>query len=146
ATFAAMPRPIPAIVPVVDAIDGFMAVLPAAPSDALKTLAQACVETFDGFRAPLSAQDRARRKPEALTATQLDHLDRWGYPYVMDEFRFHMTLTGRLPVERRAALLALLREHFAALDLAELTLDRIGLFRQDSATTPFQVIGHFALR
>jgi len=145
ARFAATPRPIPSIAPVVDAIGAFIALVPATPSAELNRLAQDCVEAFDAFRAPLTPEDRARRNPDALTAAQRDHLDRWGYPYVMEEFRFHMTLTGRLPEQRRAALLALLRDRFVNLALAELAIDRIALFRQDAAATPFRVIGHFPL-
>ena len=97
--FAATPRAIPAIVPLVRAISGFIAVVPAEPSTDLGALAQDCVEAFDRFRAPMTPEDRARRRPEALTARQVEQLDRFGYPYVRDDFRFHMTLTGRLSPE-----------------------------------------------
>lgn len=95
AAFAGRARRIPLIEPVVDAISGFIAVIPAKLSDELQQLAADCVTEFDAFRAPLTQEDRARRRPERLTERQRDYLDRWGYPYVMEEFRFHMTLTGR---------------------------------------------------
>ena len=41
-------------------------------------------------------QDLARHRKANLTAAQDDLLQTWGYPYVMDEFRFHITLTGRI--------------------------------------------------
>jgi hypothetical protein len=52
-------------------------------------------------------------------------LARWGYPYVMDEFRYHMTLTGPLDGPLRArvgeAMLApletILREPLDIVDL-----------------------------
>ena len=53
------------------------------------------VEGLDRFRAPPDAAEIARRRPERLSARQRDHLARWGYPYVMEEFQFHLTLTGR---------------------------------------------------
>jgi Protein of unknown function (DUF1045). len=109
ATFAGQSRTIPVIRPVVDTISGFIAVIPAEPVDALQQLAGDCVREFDSFRAALTADDRARRKPEKLTERQRDYLDRWGYPYVMEEFRFHMTLTGRLNAERRGPILEMLR-------------------------------------
>jgi Protein of unknown function (DUF1045). len=46
----------------------------------------------------------------------------------MDDFRFHMTLTGRLGSERREAVLAMLKARFAVLDLATLAIDRIACF------------------
>jgi 2'-5' RNA ligase len=81
-----------------------------------------------------------------LTARQLDHLDRWGYPYVMEDFRFHMTLTGRLAADRRKAIMAMLQERFALLDLGSLSIDRIALFRQNNADSNFRIVGHWKLR
>ena len=45
-------------------LGGFLALLPAEPCPAMDRLAAACVEEFDRFRAPLAAEDRARRRPE----------------------------------------------------------------------------------
>src|SRR5205085_4569680 len=102
------------IQPVVDSIGGFIAVIPAEPSVELELLAAEATKAFDPFRAPLSPEDRARRKPDKLAPRQRDYLDRWGYPYVFEEFRFHMTLTGRLPAERREPVVTMLRERFSA--------------------------------
>jgi len=143
--FARTPRSIPVITPVVDSISGFIAVVPAEPPAELERLAADCVRDFDGFRAPLSPEDRARRNPEALTARQRDYLDRWGYPYVLEEFRFHMTLTGRLEADRRPPVLTMLHDRFAALDLRTLMIDRIALCRQDAADSRFRILSEFAL-
>ncbi|WP_339030149.1 DUF1045 domain-containing protein [Bradyrhizobium symbiodeficiens] len=145
AAFAGKARPLPVIRPVVDSISGFIAVIPAEPVDALQRLAADCVRDFDSFRAALSAEDRARRRPEKLSERQRDYLDRWGYPYVMEEFRFHMTLTGRLDAERRGPILAMLRERFAALGIGRLAIDRIALFRQDDAKARFRIVGEWVL-
>jgi putative phosphonate metabolism protein len=145
ATFAGQSRTIPAIRPVVDTISGFIAVIPAEPVDALQQLAADCVREFDCFRAVLTAEDRARRKPEKLTERQRDYLDRWGYPYVMEEFRFHMTLTGRLDAERRGPILEMLRARFASLHLGALAIDRLALFKQDEAKGRFRIVGEWAL-
>jgi putative phosphonate metabolism protein len=144
--FADRPRLIPRIMPVVDSISGFIAVVPAEPSAELERLAADCVREFDSFRAPLTPEDRARRNPQVLTARQCEHLDRWGYPYVMEDFRFHMTLTGRLEVPRRNTVLAMLRNRFSELGPGSLSIDRIGVFRQDSAASRFRVAAHWKLR
>ncbi|MBR0694182.1 DUF1045 domain-containing protein [Bradyrhizobium lablabi] len=144
--FANRGRRIPVIEPVIDSISGFIAVVPATRSDDLQHLAGDCVSDFDCFRAPLTPEDRARRNPTKLSQRQRDHLDRWGYPYVMEEFRFHMTLTGRLSDERRGQTLVWLRERFAAIGLATLAIDRIALFRQDDAASCFRIIGSWPLR
>ena len=145
-TFASAPRSIPIITPVVNSISGFIAVIPATPSAELQLLAADATREFNSFRAPLTAEDRARRNPARLSPRQCDYLDRWGYPYVMEEFRFHMTLTGRLDAGRRETVVAMLRERFAQIDLARLAIDRIALFRQDGATSRFAIIGHWPLR
>jgi putative phosphonate metabolism protein len=144
--FADAARPIPLIKPVVDSISGFIAVIPAEPSAELRELAAECTRAFDFFRAVLTPEDRVRRNPEKLTPRQCEYLDRWGYPYVMEEFRFHMTLTGRLPAERHNDVEAMLQNRFAAIDLATLEIDRIALFRQDDAAARFRIIGHWPLR
>ncbi|MGJ4960704.1 DUF1045 domain-containing protein [Bradyrhizobium sp. HKCCYLRH3061] len=145
AEFAARPRAIPIIRPIVDSISGFVAMIPGEPSPALQQLAADCVRTFEPFRAPMTAEDRARRKPDLLTPRQRDHLDRWGYPYVMEDFRFHMTLTCRLSDERRRPILTMLQQRFAALSLTELRIDRIVLFRQPNARQRFGIIGDWPL-
>jgi putative phosphonate metabolism protein len=145
ATFAGRARAIPVIRPVVDSISGFIAVIPGEPVGELQQLAADCARDFDSFRAPLSAEDRARRKPEKLSERQRHYLDRWGYPYVMEEFRFHMTLTGRLDVERRGPILEMLQRRFAALGLKTLAIDRVALFKQDDAKARFRIIGEWAL-
>jgi len=138
-------RPIPAIRPIVDTISGFIAVIPAEPVDALQQLAADCAREFDSFRAALTAEDRARRKPEKLSERQRDYLDRWGYPYVMEEFRFHMTLTGRLDAERRGPILEMLQTRFASLRLDTLAIDRLALFKQDETKARFRIIAEWAL-
>ena len=146
ADFARQPRLIPKITPVVNPISGFIAVIPEGRSTELEQFAADCVRAFDPFRAPLAAEDRARRNPSRLTPRQVEYLDRWGYPYVMEEFRFHMTLTGRLDEARREAVLAMLRERFARLKLTELAIDRVALFKQADAKARFEIIGDWQLR
>jgi putative phosphonate metabolism protein len=146
AAFADAPRTIPVLKPVVNSISGFIAVVPAERSAELERLAADCVSAFDAFRAPLTPDDRARRNPSGLTPRQRDYLDRWGYPYVMEEFRFHMTLTGRLDDARRAPVLAMLRDRFATIGIRRLAIDAIALFRQDDANSRFRILDHWKLR
>ena len=143
--FAELARPVPVVQPVVDSISGFIAVIPAEPSAELEVLAAEATKAFDPFRAPLSPEDRARRNPDRLTPRQRDYLDRWGSPYIFEEFRFHMTLTGRLPAERREPVVTMLRERFAATGLGPFAIDAISLCRQETANSRFRVIGRWQL-
>ncbi len=143
--FAGTPRPIPVIRPVVGSISGFIAVVPAEPPAELARLAADCVREFDSFRAPLTPQDRARRNPSALTPRQVEYLDRWGYPYVLEDFRLHMTLTGRLEAARREPIMTMLRVRFSALGLHALAIDRIAVCRQDKDDSRFRIMSEFVL-
>ena len=145
AAFGGAPRAVPVIKPVVDVISGFIALVPAEVPADLERLAADCVREFDPFRAPLTEEDRARRNPSKLTPRQREHLDGWGYPYVFEEFRFHMTLTGRLDPNRHAPVLAMLRDRFRDSGVGDLAIDRIALFRQDEPDRRFRVIGNWPL-
>lgn len=144
--FAQTPRSVPAIAPAVRNISSFIAIVPDSHSPVLQKLAEDCVVAFDEFRGPLTVADRERRNVSALNERQIAYLDRWGYPYVFEEFRFHMTLAGSLPAERRAAVTKILRARFAALELQSLRIDRLALLRQNDANSGFTVISHWPLR
>jgi Protein of unknown function (DUF1045) len=122
-------------------LDGFAALVPSASAPALDLLAGNCVRDFDKFRDQMTAAERNRRLAHPLTSRQIDHLDRWGYPYVFEDFRFHMTLTGRLPVDRASQAVAFLRGlHKRRSVPAEIVVDTIALLRQDGPDVPFRVI------
>jgi len=89
-------------------LGGFVALTPEGDQGDLAGLAARVVEGLDAFRAPPDAAEIARRRPERLTDRQRGHLARWGYPYVMEDFRFHLTLTGDLPDADAARVAAVL--------------------------------------
>lgn len=77
-------------------IGRFLALTIKGDAAGVSRVAAACVQNLDGLRAPLSLEELARRRRSRLSGRQDEFLTRWGYPYVMEEFRFHMTLTGRI--------------------------------------------------
>jgi hypothetical protein len=78
----------------------FWALVPDGDNAALQGFSGHVVETLDAHRAPLTAQEIAKRNPDRLTDRQRAHLEQWGYPFVKQDFRFHMTLTDRLPKDQ----------------------------------------------
>nr|WP_092886312.1 DUF1045 domain-containing protein [Roseicitreum antarcticum] len=80
----------------VRALGPFLALIPEVQTPALETVAARVVTALDMFRAPLNAAEMARRRATPLTPQQDMLLRQWGYPYVLDEFRFHVTCTGKL--------------------------------------------------
>jgi putative phosphonate metabolism protein len=145
-SFAALPHPIARFSPELRLLGAFVAIVPRAPCAALSALADHCTTAFDAFRAPMPADERARRRAAGLSDRQAQNLDRWGYPYVFEDFRFHMTLTGRVPAERQAEVLALLRHSFSTRHGEQpIAVDRLGLFKQDDARGRFRVLCDAAL-
>ncbi|MFP4273542.1 MAG: DUF1045 domain-containing protein [Paracoccaceae bacterium] len=111
----------------------FLALVPEDDGAALSDLAGAAVEAFDTFRAPPEESDLARRRKAGLTPRQEALLTRWGYPYVMEEFRFHMTLTGRLSAEELDAVEAALGPALAECLPRPFTLDALSLMGEDES-------------
>lgn len=75
---------------------GYLALRPVDAPLALNRFAADVVRDLDPLRAPLSAGELARRNHAGLTDRQQLQTRDWGYPYVFDDFEFHMTLTGRI--------------------------------------------------
>lgn len=117
----------------------FFALVPAARSDALAELEAAALETFEPFRAPLTAAEIARRRPESLSERQRGYLLDWGYPHVLDDFRLHLTLTGPVEETQTRAVGAMLAERFAAFDGAPLSIDALAIFIEPAPDRPFRV-------
>ena len=139
--FAAIPRTPPTIEPAIQPLGRFIAIVPGERSEEVDRLAADCVMGFDRFRRPLTAQEKDRRLGAGLTEGQVRNLERWGYPYVFDGFRFHMTLTGPIDADRRAAIVALLQARFNRVNGNNaLRIARLVLARQDAPSARFRVV------
>ncbi len=110
--------------------DGFLALREATPSPLLHELADACVRGTDKHRLRPDAAELARRRASGLSARQDEMLLRWGYPYVLQDWRFHMTLSRRLTGAEMAHLLPLAEAHFAAALAKPRMVDAIAVFTQ----------------
>jgi hypothetical protein len=112
----------------------------------IDALAASCTTIFDAFRAPVSPQERARRIALKLNDEQIRNLDRWGYPYVLSQYQFHMTLTGKIPARRRKAVLAVLLKVFRESAIEpSIAIDRIALVKQDMPDSRFRVVSEAVL-
>lgn len=127
----------------VDALGSFVAFVLAEQSPAMQALADDCVRAFEPFRAPLGAADLAKRLASGLKPRQIQRLHRWGYPYIFEDFVFHMTLSGRLPAEERQRLVTALRHETAAICAPSVPVDGIALFRQGDRASPFQLVERY---
>ncbi|RGP36521.1 DUF1045 domain-containing protein [Pseudotabrizicola alkalilacus] len=124
-------------------LKGFLALVPA-PHPDLVGLAAKVVQTLDRFRAPLTDAEVARRRPDRLTDRQRGFLAEYGYPYVMEEFQFHLTLSGRLEGKDASRLQIAAEAHFSGLIPQPFILQDLCLCGEDQAGR-FHLLHRYAL-
>ena len=117
-------------------LGGYMALTLSKEIDHLSRLALNCVQTFEQYRKALSDADIKRRKLQALSGRQGALLLEYGYPYVADEFRFHLTLTSKLDENDEDYENWVISEYEKFVSKTP-TLDRISVFTQADRQTPF---------
>jgi hypothetical protein len=108
----------------------------------MQRLANRVVGELDPLRAALTPQERARRRPERLDAAHLHMLDTWGYPYAMDTFTFHITLTGMLDPGALREAQALLLARGAAVP-QPMRVDALAVYVQPRVDAPFVIARHY---
>jgi putative phosphonate metabolism protein len=127
------------------ALGAFLALTPSGEYPTLRRLADECVTRFDSFRAPPGAAELEKRRAKGLSARQEENLQRWGYPHLFEDFRFHLTLTGRIPDEaERSHVLGILTELTEPFCRDPLPIDSVCLFEQPGGDQPFMVRARYA--
>lgn len=124
-------------------LSGFLALTARSVTSDLHALADDCVRVFDAFRLPEDEAALARRRSPALSPRQEELLRRWGYPYVLDEWRFHLTLTSRLDEAERQRVAALLQPLLAPLLDRPRVCDAICLVCQEHRLAPFRRVERY---
>lgn len=139
--FCSRESPLPVLAPTVDISENFLALRPAVPQVKIAQLAFRCVRDFDGLRAPLSQSEFDRHHSKGLTPRQTELLQRWGYPYVDEEFRFHLTLSDDFSGQDKriaAHIFEGAKHYFAhAISSIPLLIDGLSIFRQDHPDEAF---------
>jgi hypothetical protein len=121
--------------------DGFLALRPGGDCPPLAPTAAACVQQLHAFAQPLSEAELARRRQAPLTPEQDRWLLAWGYPWVLDHFQFHLSLTGSLAsasAEQRAALMAAAQARFETLPICRFA--HIALFTEATPGADFELL------
>lgn len=119
-------------------IDTFFALVPLRPDPALDRMAANIVAEFDSFRRPMTAEDLERRSAARFNQAQLSNLTKWGSPFVFDQFRFHMTLTGPVDRAEREHVELVLNRYFGGAPIP-VTVDRLVLAAQEETHEPFGI-------
>lgn len=119
----------------------FLALRPEVACPPLQALADDCVTRLHHLALPLGAAELARRRRASLSAQQDQLLEKWGYPWVLDQFRFHFSLTGSLAavsLADRERLLLAAQRHFEL--LPPCVVDRLSLFVEPSQGANFELL------
>lgn len=128
-------------------LGSFLALTLIAPCPQLENLARICVTVPDPLRRPPRTEELARRRAKGLTTNQERLLNLWGYPYVLEEMRFHLTLTGSIPnLGERERIRAALTPLLAPVLHVPVPVRDICVFRQACLQEPFAVLRRFPLQ
>ena len=149
ATLAEDLKPAPPMKMRLDELSGFLAIRPLRDDTAVRAIGNACVTRLDDLRAPMSGMERRTRLKAGLSDQQIQFLLRWGYPYVLSQFRFHLTLTGALrtgEADQADQAYHALKNYFAAALAAPLIVDHISICGDPGDGRPFEFLQRCPLR
>lgn len=125
-----------------DSLAGFLALRPASASGRIDALAATCLHALQPLCAPLDEVQR-RQRAHGLDPVERDLLRRYGYPYVLDRYRFHMTLAAPASPSEERALLSALRAR--GLETATARIDALTICRESYPGGDFEEIEHIPL-
>jgi 2'-5' RNA ligase len=123
-------------------LGGFLALRPTGECAALHAMAAACTEAIEPLRAPL-AEPESQRRASGLDAIETHYLQRYGYPYVFDRYRFHMTLSAPATIDEERALQRWLAMRAAM--LPEARIDALTICVERSPGAAFEPLERVAL-
>ncbi len=126
--------------------DGYLSLRTARHETTLHHLADACVMDFDRFRVALPPEEMIRRGQATLPPAERAMLERWGYPYVLTTFRFHMTLSRHLDDPERHAMRQALAPLLAPVLVEPVAVRAVSVFVQPAPGAPFVVAERFAFK
>ncbi|MBO6827434.1 MAG: DUF1045 domain-containing protein [Sneathiella sp.] len=126
-------------------IGQFLCLCPTTPFDGLNNLAAAIVQKLDHFRGVQSEEQLAKRRARGLSDRQEAYLQQYGYPYVLEEFRFHLTLTNSLTKAQIELVKPFLEQMTEALTMDAFKIRELCLFADPGKGQPFELLKRYSL-
>lgn len=120
-------------------LDGFLALREVTRCPALHAFADDCVRALEPHRAPATAAEIARRRPERLPERERGYLAQWGYPHVFEAWRFHLTLSRRLSAEEMAVVRPAAEAALGTIAGQPRFVRQLCLFTQAGPDSPFLI-------
>ena len=125
-----------------DSLAGFLALRPESASGRIDALAATCLHALHPLCAPLDEEAR-RRRAHGLDVTERELLRRYGYPYVLDRYRFHMTLAAPASPPEERALRGAIAGH--GMDVAVARIDALAICREPFPGADFEALEQIPL-
>jgi putative phosphonate metabolism protein len=122
-------------------LDQFLALVPERSVTQVTQLEEQCVKVLNDYAEPLGPEELSRRRSAGLSSLEDALLLRWGYPYVLERFRFHCSLTGSLTKATRQEVIALTEaahQHFDQLPLC--VFDSLAIFVEPTRGADFVLL------
>jgi hypothetical protein len=130
-------------------LGNFLALVPggeAGPCAPVDRVAEHLVRGLDGMAAPLPPAELERRRAAGLTPEEDALLLRWGYPFVLNRFRFHLSLTGALRGADAATVDAIEKAALAMFGpLPDCPFDAVALFAEPERGADFVLVERLEL-
>ncbi len=117
--------------------ESFVALRLSQPCPELQTLADACVRSLEPWRHPYNNAEIITKNQKLQQPRHRENLEQWGYPYVFEDFVFHMTLSDRQPDTR---LLEAARRFFGSLPNQSRLLSSLAILYETAPDAPFTVL------
>lgn len=130
----------------VGTLGNFLALVLTEACEAFAEFAGECVRQFDSFRAPATEEEIANRLHDQLSEREREHVRRWGYPYVFDTWKFHMSLTGSLQNDSIPPLEKILARRFSSVCAHPVLVDSICIFHEPAPGSPLHLLERNDLR
>ncbi len=127
-------------------LGSFITLQQAMPNPAVDELAFACVRDLDLFREPLTEEEQDRIFGKGITRRQKGNVFTWGYPYVGEDYIFHMTLTTILAPHEIDEWKARVIEWGADYLSEPVRLRDLCVFAQPTEEEPFRLLARFPLK
>lgn len=127
-------------------LDTFLALVPDAHAPQLTRVEREVVTQFDAFRAAMTETDLKQRRAASLDSLADELLLRWGYPHVLERFRFHLSLTNSLAevdAATCARVTASATAHFEQALSVPLAIDALCIFEEPDPDADFRLLRRF---
>ncbi|OOG43628.1 DUF1045 domain-containing protein [Rhodanobacter sp. C05] len=126
----------------IERLASFLALRPGVDGAAPQKLAATCLEALEPLRAsrPNAAQDR---RGASLDAAELVLLQRYGYPYVLDRYRFHFTLSAPATESEEQVMRQWLEPRVAELPLTR--VDALSICHEAAPGDAFELLERIPL-